>query len=41
LLIEDDRVDAMAVKPDDYKKFVEIVRIINLYRTLSELSDGD
>ena len=28
------------VKPVDYKKFVEAVRTINLYWTLSELPDG-
>ncbi|MHC4395691.1 MAG: response regulator [Planctomycetota bacterium] len=29
------------VKPVDYKKFVEAIRAINLYWTLSELPNGD
>lgn len=29
------------VKPVDYKKFVEAMRILNLYWTLSELPNGD
>jgi len=29
------------VKPADYKKFVEAIRTVNLYWTLSELSDGE
>jgi CheY-like chemotaxis protein len=29
------------VKPVDYKKFVEAMRIINLYWTLSEVSNGE
>lgn len=29
------------VKPTDYKKFVEAMRTINLYWTLSELPDGE
>ena len=28
------------VKPTDYKKFVEAIRTVNLYWTLSELPDG-
>jgi len=40
LLVEDDSVDAMMVKPVDYKKFPELIRAIDLYWTLSELPDG-
>jgi CheY-like chemotaxis protein len=29
------------VKPADYKKFVEAIRIVNLYWTLSELPNGE
>ena len=29
------------VKPVDYKKFVEAIRTIDLYWTLSELPDGE
>lgn len=29
------------VKPADYKKFVEAIRTVNLYWTLSELPDGE
>ena len=29
------------VKPTDYKKFVEAIRTVNLYWTLSELPDGE
>jgi len=29
------------VKPADYKKFVEAIRTLNLYWTLSELPDGE
>jgi len=44
---EQDRIESFElsvggyiVKPADYKKFVEAVRTINLYWTLSELPDG-
>jgi len=34
-------VAGFIVKPVDYKKFVDAVRIINLYWTLSELPNGE
>jgi CheY-like chemotaxis protein len=36
----DKSVAGYMVKPVDYKQFVEVIRTIDLYWTLSELSDG-
>ena len=47
LLVDDSTVDfklnvaGYAVKPVDYRKFVEAVRTIDLYWTLSESSDTE
>ncbi|UCF00489.1 MAG: response regulator [Planctomycetota bacterium] len=45
---ESDKIDSFALsvagymaKPTDYKKFVETIKMIDLYWTLSELPSGD
>ena len=40
-LVEDDSVEAVMVKPRDNKTFVETIGIIEQYRSLSQLPNGD